>query len=139
MRRGPSLLDKWRRLSRAERHLLLEATAVLGVTAAALRTLPSSWVVRVVDRARREAPGHSAPSAASVAKAVHRASRRVPKATCLAQALTGWWMLSRRHESVRLGVGARKQKGEVSAHAWLEADGVVVLGDDERASHVELS
>lgn len=67
-----------------------------------------------------------------VVRAVSVASNYVPKATCLIQALAAQTLLKRGGCSahLRLGVG-RNEKGQFQAHAWLENDGRVIIGDSE--------
>jgi len=61
--------------------------------------------------------------------AVTVASRYVPKATCLTQALATQVLLARRGHSVHLRIGvARSETGEFQAHAWVECYGRVVIG-----------
>lgn len=43
-------------------------------------------------------------------------------ATCLRRALVGGYFLRHRHPALRVGV--RKENGAVSAHAWIEVDGI---------------
>jgi hypothetical protein len=64
-----------------------------------------------------------------VAWAVTVASRYVPAATCLTQALVTKLWLGRtgHHAIVRIGV-ARSEAGELLAHAWVESRGKVVIG-----------
>jgi hypothetical protein len=67
-----------------------------------------------------------------IAWAVDRASRLVPRATCLAQALAAQGMLARRgiRSEIRIGV-AHPSGRRLEAHAWLECAGRVVLGMHE--------
>lgn len=53
-----------------------------------------------------------------------------PKATCLVQALAGQRLLARCGLDAALHIGvAQDQAGELEAHAWLDRDGAVILGD----------
>lgn len=68
--------------------------------------------------------------------AVSAAARRMPRTgDCLAQALTTQVILGRRGRSatLRIGVG-RSDDGQFKAHAWLEADGNVVIGGSQALS-----
>ena len=67
-----------------------------------------------------------------VAWAVTAASRYVPVATCLTQALVTKMLLGRfgYPAIVRIGV-ARSESGELQAHAWVESGGSVVIGGSE--------
>jgi hypothetical protein len=61
--------------------------------------------------------------------AVTVASRYVPAATCLTQALATQVLLRRCGYSANLRIGvARSEAGEFQAHAWVEYQGEVVIG-----------
>jgi hypothetical protein len=68
--------------------------------------------------------------------AVSVAGRRLPRAgNCLAQALATQVMLGRRGQAASLRIGvARDAEGEFRAHAWLEADGKIVIGGSQGLS-----
>ena len=75
-----------------------------------------------------------------LAWSVSAASRLVPRATCLTQALAGQALLARHGHPAHLHLGvARGEAGQFEAHAWLEAGGQVILGDDERAHFTPLT
>jgi Transglutaminase-like superfamily len=64
---------------------------------------------------------------------VHCIQRALPftwHSSCLTQALAGWIMLTRHGATsrVKIGVASPEQRGFM-AHAWLECDGQVILGD----------
>lgn len=67
-----------------------------------------------------------------IAWAVTVTSRRVPKATCLTQALVTQVLLGRYGypSTLRLGVGL-SETGQFQAHAWVESNGTVVIGGKE--------
>jgi hypothetical protein len=70
--------------------------------------------------------------ALKLARAVTRASNYVPKATCLTQALTVQALLRREGLSADLHIGvAKDEKGQFQAHAWLENNGTIIIGDCE--------
>ena len=64
--------------------------------------------------------------------AVQVSSHFVPRATCLTNALTGYSLLSQYGypSLVKIGVG-RSREGEFEAHAWLEYEDEVVIGESE--------
>jgi hypothetical protein len=64
--------------------------------------------------------------------AIAAASGYVPQTTCLIQALAAQALLKRGGfpARLRLGVG-RNAQGQFQAHAWLENDGRVIIGDSE--------
>jgi len=65
--------------------------------------------------------------------AVHAVSPYVPRATCLTQAITAHQLFSKYGYSslVKIGVG-KDETGEFEAHAWLEHEDKVVLGESEK-------
>ena len=64
--------------------------------------------------------------------AIRKAANHVPRATCLTQALAAQLLLSRFHYASQLCIGiARKEDGGMDAHAWIEAEGRVVIGGEE--------
>jgi len=64
-----------------------------------------------------------------VAWAVRSASRYVPYATCLTQALATYLMLGKRGQPVILYLGVFKSStGSFKAHAWVESEGKVLVG-----------
>jgi hypothetical protein len=62
--------------------------------------------------------------------AVQVASRRIPGASCLTQALAARVLLAKCGIASQLRIGiARGEQGDFQAHAWLEtADGRAVIG-----------
>jgi hypothetical protein len=78
-------------------------------------------------------------SAKKVSWAVRTVSQYVPSATCLAQALTLHALLSREGISSDLAIGvARDDKSGIAAHAWVEIDGTVIIGEEERDRYTQL-
>jgi len=58
-------------------------------------------------------------------------SRFTPRATCLVRALAGQILLSQYGYDSNIKIGVSRDKGEFEAHAWLEHDGGVILGESE--------
>jgi hypothetical protein len=124
-------IDKWRRLPPARRAALPEALAAVIFVRLGLWFLP--W--RIWERVAGRLPsagmsvGSAETTAQDVAWAVRRVSRAVPGATCLTQALAAQFLLSRRGYASRLRIGVARAPGaRLRAHAWLESDGLIVLG-----------
>ena len=64
-----------------------------------------------------------------LAWAVGIASRFVPKATCLAQALTAQFLLQQAGHQACLHVGVTEaEEGGIKAHAWVENQGRILIG-----------
>jgi hypothetical protein len=110
---------------------VLEACVLLGAVSPLLRYGPGSLVGRFVSRASSTTtPGaEDEELAEAVGAAITCAARHVPGTTCLARALAGWLMMTRRHgrATVRLGVNNDPASG-FAAHAWLECNGRCFIG-----------
>jgi hypothetical protein len=125
------------------RGLLLLAGPVVLAVRIVLWILPSAMILRIVRRssdvhARGTMHAHR-PPAERVTWAVEAVSRRIPRATCLTQALSAQFLLRRFGYDARLCLGvARTPRGEFRAHAWLERDGSVLIGGAEAAAFTRL-
>jgi hypothetical protein len=75
-----------------------------------------------------------------LAWAVRVVSRFVPRATCLTQALAAHILLNREGYASALQIGVSKdEKGAFEAHAWLESQGKVVIGEHEAGKYAPLA
>lgn len=117
------------KLRRSDLPLVALTALLLGAVRILLVVLPfaqvQSLLNRLLTRSRAQVP------AARVAWAVQALSRRAPgPTTCLAQALVAHALLRRfGHPSVlRIGVRDPRLSRQLSAHAWVECDGRVVIG-----------
>lgn len=59
-------------------------------------------------------------------------ARYIPRATCLVQALAGFILFSKYGYETSIKIGVLTENGEFEAHAWLEHDDKVVLGESEK-------
>ncbi len=67
--------------------------------------------------------------------AITRASRYLPRATCLVRTLAAREILAEKGLSVELRIGvAHDERGNFEGHAWLEHEGRVVLGNPDDAT-----
>lgn len=133
----------WRQAGASEVARAAEAALVLSLSSAAVQLSPrraSGALVRSLSRRAGPAQVVQPVVLAQVARAVGRAERCIPRTTCLARAVAGWLMLKRRGiaSSVRLGAG-RDPSGALSAHAWLECDGVEIIGSNSDGQFVKFS
>lgn len=113
-----------------------------------LSLLPFSTVLRLQRqvcarklRARMESGDSSTPDLGArhvdrVAWVVERQGRVVPGAKCLARALAGQVLLAHRGVATELCIGAQRDphKG-IQAHAWLEREGIPILGGGDLLEH----
>lgn len=114
--------------------MLVQAAALLVLARMLLVThrVPVCRVAATVDRVGAWLPVAStgAPTVDRLVWAVDVASRTVPvETTCLPRALTGGALLARYGYASTLRIGVRREGGEFAAHAWVERDGRVVLGN----------
>jgi len=120
---------RWHRL-REELPLLWQAYRVVWVTRMRLWTLPFHTLRTQQSRvAVNPHPAADRPTPQHLAWTVVVASRFVPGATCLTQALAADLLLRRYgyQGEIRLGVAWKPNK-QLTAHAWLEYDGAILLG-----------
>ena len=141
--RAMTRLDKFLRLSSGDRWLLVMAAVLLAAIRIGLAVLPYRRLHGLVDRLARVSPPHTlAPPALPdrIAWAVTRASRAVPGATCLTQALAARVLLERGGHPARVRVGIGRAEGApLVAHAWVESEGRIVLGGTDLARYTPLS
>jgi hypothetical protein len=102
----------------------------------ALWVFPFAQVRRLVARLGRcrvrPGPG-GRPRPEVMVRAVTLAARFIPRGSCLTQALTMEVLLRRAEFRPRLQIGLmRDAEGAVRAHAWIENEGRVVIGDGAR-------
>lgn len=131
-RLGVGLLHKVLDLTPAERRFLIIAWLWLGFFRVALWLLPFQRVNRLMERMSRNMggrPGVHPKAAGQIAAAIRRASRLVPQATCLPQALAALAMLKRLGLPAELHIGvAKDEAGRFQAHAWVGSAGSSVVG-----------
>ncbi|MGH9254312.1 MAG: lasso peptide biosynthesis B2 protein [Vicinamibacterales bacterium] len=113
--------------------LLLEAALLLALIRLGLFTLSFASLRGLLAKWPRTRPttGNLAAIADRMVWAVETASRRFPAiGTCLTQALAVHVLLAGRsiHSDLRIGV-TRTPNGKFIAHAWLERDGRILIGE----------
>lgn len=127
-------LHKFFGLPPEERKLLLTAALLVGLVRVGIWLLPFRTVRRLLGRLRCPAAASRLSdelSSERIAWAVDVAGKRIPGGgNCLVQALATLVLLDRRGRPARLRVGVAKDgQGSLEAHAWVESDGRVVIGD----------
>lgn len=132
-------LRAWIRSVRAlpwrDRWLLAQALVCQPVFAVLLRVVAFRTIHRVCTRLAGDVrptarPGDDLARVREIGRVVAIASRHAAiPGTCLHRSLTLWWLLLRRGFASDLRLGARKVDGTLTAHAWVEHDGVVINDD----------
>jgi len=114
--------------------LLIEAAFALGAARLVLALLPFRRIAARLGRAGEESADTIPPALDNIAEQVGWAAetmaRHLPwQSSCLAQALSAWWMLGRRGivGTVYFGV-ARNPDKPFDAHAWLRCGMRIVTG-----------
>ena len=137
------MLRRALRLPPQERRLALVALGWLATVRLLLWLIPFERLRQELRRAsdRSSLSMHpDRPSASGIARAVVRASRFVPRATCLAQAMTAQLLLSRAGYPATLHIGvARGADGRFEAHAWTMCEGTAIIGGAELERYARLS
>jgi hypothetical protein len=131
-------MRKWRQfwgLTGPERRLFLLALALLPLNAAAVRLCGLRRWQAVLARLAPLQPkrpesaadnqDNQIESARRLALIIGYAAYNSPfRANCLQRSLALWWALRRRGIESELRIGARREAGQLKAHAWIERDGV---------------
>ena len=129
-------LRRFLRLSWADKVLVVQAVCLLAAVRLGLCLLPFETLRKLL---ARTADGRSASAqrrqidhSPKVIWAVGAVSRRFPSiGTCLMQALAAHVLLRRRHYPTQLHIGVtRDEKGKFLGHAWLESNGIVIIGGE---------
>jgi Transglutaminase-like superfamily len=130
-------MAKWAkllRLTKDKRQLLLKACLVLTSIRLGLYLLPFQLLMRVIGAACKAdtQPTATSPNPVeSVIWAVQGISRHLPgNPKCLAQALTTKVLLHQQGYVSKLQIGvAKSDNGSLEAHAWIEYEGRIVIGN----------
>lgn len=117
--------------------LLAESFVRLATVSAAVHLMRRSigrrhWIGALTLVAERT-PRQNTQYPATISWAVIAASRFVPGATCLVQAIVGRRLLLRHGYPAELKIGVtRDAQGAFAAHAWLVSEDQVLIGQDAR-------
>lgn len=132
-------LNRFRELSPERRRAVTRAGLLIVAVRAGLAVLPFRYLLRAVRRAARPRAG-SRPRSGRPSQfdkdlavwAVEAAGRRLLTSNpCLPQALAVLILFRRAGEDAELRMGVtRDEDAPFKAHAWIESDGVVVIGGD---------
>jgi hypothetical protein len=119
-------------LNRTEQGLAVLIWGLLAVVRIGLWTMPFRRVQAFADRLgkRRVSSRCQSLSPQQLTSLVSVAADYVPAASCLTQALVAHAILKRYGYEAVLRIGAAKEPGgSLIAHAWVECDGQVMIGN----------
>ena len=121
------VVRKYLRLPARDRAVLTRTVLTLGAARLVTWLLPFAVGRRLlVGKQRSTTPTLTRDQ---VRWAMAHAQRVVPHATCLPQALAAEALLTRGGLPAELNIGVMKTGGKLAAHAWVESDGRIVVGD----------
>ena len=124
-------------LTNEDRRLLIRAFLIVSVSRVTLSILPMALAQRAVGPFAGRSAGLVV---GRVVWAIKTASRYIPRATCLTQAVAAHALLTRAgYEScIEIGV-AKRAGGRFEAHAWVICGDIVVIGGPDVARYVRLT
>jgi len=132
-------LNKFLRLPFSEKILFIKACTVLGIIRLGLSLLPFITlknVLRVIGPSIARIDEQL--SEDQLVWAVATASRFIPKATCLAQALAIQLFLKQSGREAHVHIGVDGEGGRLDAHAWVESRGKVLFGGSNLSRYTHL-
>ncbi len=122
------MIRRFLQLPVQDRALLISAGLLVLSIRAALWVLPYRVVRQFLNRSRGISV--EACTCSRIAWAISAVSRYIPGATCLTQALAGEVLLRKSGHQPTLHIGVAKLNSRaLEAHAWIEVQGKIVLGD----------
>ena len=115
-----------------EKALLIESLFLVAFIGLALRIVPFRFFRKII-AARLTAEDRKKSvdwkKINPIVRSVRSASRFVPLATCLPQALAAMFLIKTAGQSSNLKIGvAKDDKQHFKAHAWLEINGRIIIG-----------
>jgi len=127
---------KWRRRSRTERMLLLEAFLLLGAARLGVLLLPFRWLAKSLGAHMTEADASIQTADLQLARMIGWAVRSIANYTpwesvCLPQAVAAKWMIKRRSIPGTLYLGVMKDEAKpekLAAHAWVRCGQFILTG-----------
>jgi hypothetical protein len=113
--------------------LALETLLLMLTVRIMLWIVPFSWwrgrLKHMMQPASTDAPVMSSSALWDIAWSVQGWSSKLPKMSCLVQAIVGNLLLKQRHQPSRLMIGVMRRGDEFQAHAWLVTGEYVLLGN----------
>jgi len=133
-------IGKCLNLSTTEKCLLLRAWVLLGLIRLGMELLPFSTLKKLLERLKPISSGFKKYfSEEELVWSVTVVSRYIPRATCLAQALTTQFLLQQGGHQAYLHIGiAETEEGGIKAHAWVESRGRILIGGFEMNRYTHL-
>ncbi|MDP3484742.1 MAG: lasso peptide biosynthesis B2 protein [Methanobacteriaceae archaeon] len=125
-----TIIHSFLKLDNQTKWLLIKALATLWIVRIMLWIFSFVRIQRIIKRFTHKSGKNKIPLP-KITWAIQVMSRFTPRATCLVRALAGQILLSQYGYDSNIKIGVSRDKGEFEAHAWLEQDGGVILGESE--------
>ncbi|MCX7596683.1 MAG: lasso peptide biosynthesis B2 protein [Fischerella sp.] len=126
-------LYKLLRLGAGERNLLVTTFLLLGSIRLGLWLLPFKNLLKLLEKINQLSQRSHSTNQVTLSKiiwAVNAVTRYMPGVKCLARALTTHVLMSQYGYAPQLRIGvAKAESGKLEAHAWIEYQGRVVIGN----------
>ena len=137
-----SRILKFVRLSSIEQRVLVKSAFLLVAVRLGLFIFPFRALLNLLERAKsesREESNVSGMTSDRIAWAVVVASRYIPFTKCLTQALVAQILFAQYGYAAHLRIGVKKDgRKRLKAHAWVESQGRIVVGDLKNISQFSL-
>ena len=120
------------RISGSDRQLLVMSLILLATIRLGLWLLPFRTLLKVLAKISHPSNAQitNSVTAGKIVWTVNAASRYMPGVMCLARALTTQVIMGRYGLSGQLRIGvAKTERGKLEAHAWVEYQGRVAIGN----------
>ncbi len=132
-------LHKFLRLPFSEKILFIKACILLAIVRLGLSLLPFITLKNILRIIGPPIAGLDEQlSEERMAWAIAAASRLIPKATCLTQALAFQVFLKQSGREAHLHIGVDEVDGRLDAHAWVESRGKVLFGGSNLSRYTHL-
>jgi len=127
-----SKIKTFLKLNSTEKFILIKAFFLLLTVRIMLWILPFSFIQKITRRLTDVSEDMmSEISIEKLTWAIRVMSIYTPGATCLTRAIAAQILLARYNYSSSIRIGVSKNGEEFEAHAWLEKDGGIILGESE--------
>jgi Transglutaminase-like superfamily len=130
------VMSRFAALPRERRRTLMNAFLCVGAVRIGLSILPLRAVRALIPGARGNSHGDPVDG---IVWAVTTASRYVPGASCLTQALAAQTLLARSNHQSRLEIGVAKEGERFAAHAWVICGDQIVIGGPDVTRYAPLA
>lgn len=121
------------KLKNSEKIIIFKALFLLWIVRVMLSLLPFRSIEQIIQKLTVKSDNNTSQfSIEKLTWSINIMTSYTPKATCLNRALAAKILLSQYHHPSVVKVGVSKNEGEFEAHAWLESNNKLILGQSEK-------